>query len=90
MPCMAGTGLGVTPRQRELGRRIRERRESLGLSQETLALNSDINRTYIGSLEGGHRNPSLETLARLSLALGMDLGDLVGGLERLPGRSGDD
>lgn len=83
---MAGTGKGVTPRQRELGQRIRSRREALGLSQEALALRADINRTYVGSLEGGHRNPSLENLAKLASALELDLAELVGGLQDYEGR----
>lgn len=83
---MAGTGKGSTPRQRELGRRIRERRAELGLSQEALALRAGIHRTYIGSLETGQRNPSLENLCRLADALESPLTDLVVGLDGLGGR----
>ena len=83
---MAGTGKGPTPRQREFGDRIRKRRLKLGLSQEALALESGINRTYIGSLEAGERNPSLENVARLATALGVDAADLVKGLQKLKGR----
>jgi transcriptional regulator with XRE-family HTH domain len=83
---VAGTGKGPTPRQREFGDRVRKRRLRLGLSQEALALQSGINRTYIGTLEAGERNPSLENVARLSLALGVDAADLVRGLQRLKGR----
>ena len=74
------------PRQQEFGDRIRDRRLRLGLSQEALALRSGINRTYIGSLEAGERNPSLENVARLALALGVDAGHLVRGLQKLKGR----
>ena len=83
---MAGTGKGPTPRQREFGDRIRSRRQKLGLSQEALALQAGINRTYIGSLEAGERNPSLDNIARLALALGVDISVLVRGLQDLPGR----
>lgn len=82
---MAGTGKGITPRQRELDRRIRARREGLGLSQEALALRADINRTYIGSLEGGQRNPSLENIVKLAVALEVDAGLLVEGFKGSPG-----
>jgi transcriptional regulator with XRE-family HTH domain len=45
-----------------------------------------MNRTYIGSLEAGDRNPSLENIARLAVALGADAADLVKGLQKLKGR----
>ena len=83
---MAGTGKGPTPRQRELGDRIRARRQKLGISQETLALRAGINRSYVGSLEAGERNPSLENVARLAVALDIDAADLVRGLQKLKGR----
>jgi transcriptional regulator with XRE-family HTH domain len=83
---VAGTGKGPTPRQREFGDRIRARRRNLDLSQEALALRAGINRTYIGSLEAGGRNPSLENISRLALALGVDAADLVQGLQKLKGR----
>ena len=84
---MAGTGRGSTPRQQVLGDRIKQRRHDIGLSQEALANKAAINRTYIGSLETGERNPALDTLARLAKALDCDLGDLVAGLQDLPGRN---
>jgi transcriptional regulator with XRE-family HTH domain len=83
---VAGTGKGPTPRQHEFGDRIRNRRLKLGLSQEALALKAGINRTYIGSLESGDRNPSLENIARLAVALRVDAADLVRGLQKLKGR----
>ena len=57
-------------------------RERLGLSQEGLAYKVDINRTYIASLEAGQRNPSLDLMARLAKTLGIDLSELVKGLQR--------
>ena len=83
---MAGTGKGPTPRQREFGNRVRQRRQALGISQEELAHRSGINRTYIGSLETGARNPSLDNIARLAIGLDCDAADLVAGLEELAGR----
>ena len=83
---MAGTGKGPTPRQKEFGRRIKDRRDRLGWSQEALALEAGINRTYIGSLESGERNPSLENITRLAVALGVDAADLVRGLQKIKGR----
>ena len=83
---MAGTGKGPTPRQRELGDRIRSSRDALNLSQEQLAHRAGINRTYIASLESGERNPSLDLLCRMATALGTDVGNLVRGLQDYRGR----
>lgn len=51
------------------------RRES-GLTQEELAHRSKIHQTYLSGLEGGKRNPSVEVLERLCLALKVDISDL--------------
>lgn len=58
----------------------------MGLSQEALALQAGINRTYIGTLEAGERNPSLENISRLAVVLGVDAADLVKGLQKIKGR----
>jgi transcriptional regulator with XRE-family HTH domain len=73
--------------QRELGDRIKNRRHELDLTQAGLAFRADIHYSYVGSLETGTRNPSIDLVARLAKALDMDLGTLVGGLQDLPGRS---
>ncbi|MEW6153907.1 MAG: helix-turn-helix transcriptional regulator [Actinomycetota bacterium] len=83
---MAGTGKGPTPLQREFGVRVRRYRQALGLSQEALAHRAGINRTYIGSLESGQRNISLDNLCKLAKALEVDAGELVRGLQLLHGR----
>jgi transcriptional regulator with XRE-family HTH domain len=84
---VAGTGKGPTPLQREFGERIRRYRQGLGLSQEALAHRAGINRTYIGSLESGQRNISLDNLCKLARALDIDAGELVRGLDQLQGRN---
>ncbi|MBX6763927.1 MAG: helix-turn-helix transcriptional regulator [Rubrobacteraceae bacterium] len=59
-----------------LGLAIRARRESLGRSQETLAHDVGVHRTYLGAIERGERNPSLRNLCRIARALSMSLSDL--------------
>ena len=83
---MGGTDKAKTARQIEFGDRVRGHRQRLGLSQESLAHEASINRTYIASLEGGRRNPSLDLMARLAAALDVDLGELVTGLQAKSGR----
>jgi len=84
---MGGTDKGKTARQIEFGDRVRARRDALALSQEGLALKAGINRTYIASLEAGQRNPSLDLMSRLAIALRIDLGELVSGLQKKKGRA---
>ena len=61
---------------RELGKRIRAQRKSLGLTQEELALAADVDRSYYGSVERGERNITFTMLCRLCLALRCDVAKL--------------
>lgn len=60
-----------------LGRVIRERRETLGFSQERLAQQCGFDRTYISMLERGMRNPSLQNLFKLADGLGTSVSKLT-------------
>ena len=62
---------------RELGRRIRAARKALGLSQEGLAYESDIDRSYIGGVERGERNITFGVLCKIAAALGSDVAALT-------------
>lgn len=64
-----------------LGAAIRDRRQSLNLSQEALAEAADFDRTYISLLERGRRNPSLSNLCRLAVALNTTPSKLLQGIE---------
>ncbi len=57
----------------DFGQRIREVRTQKGLSQEDLALASDLDRTYIGGVERGERNISLLNMHKIATALGVQL-----------------
>jgi transcriptional regulator with XRE-family HTH domain len=65
-------------RRREFGARLRQARAAAELSQEGLAARSGMHRTYVGSVERGERNISLDNIYRLADALGMDVRDLFG------------
>ena len=80
-------GSGPTPLQRELGNRVRARRHDLGLTQAGLAFRAEVHYSYVGSLETGARNPSIDLISRLAKALEIDLGTLLAGLQDFPGRS---
>lgn len=58
------------------GERVRHLRKSIKLSQEALAEKAGLHRTYIGNVERGEKNISLENIEILSRALGVDIKDL--------------
>ncbi|MBZ5719313.1 MAG: helix-turn-helix domain-containing protein [Acidobacteriia bacterium] len=57
--------------------RIRELRLAKGISQEALADEAGLHRTYMGSVERGERNISLENIVRIATALGVSASDLL-------------
>lgn len=60
-----------------VGRNVRQLRQDKGLTQEQLAFEAGLDLTYVGGIERGRRNPSLIVMARLAVALGASIGDLV-------------
>jgi transcriptional regulator with XRE-family HTH domain len=52
--------------RKRLGLAIRKRREALGMSQETLAEASDCHRNYIGTVERGAQNITIDMLTRFA------------------------
>ena len=57
--------------RKSLGIVIKRRREHLALSQNQLALRSNLHRTYISDIERGARNPSFDSICCLSKGLGV-------------------
>lgn len=65
------------------GQVLRRHRTEKGLSQEKLAELADLHPTYIGLVERGLRNPSLNVAASLAAALKEDLSLLIVEVEQL-------
>jgi len=63
-----------------VGNRIRHLRQKKGLSQEALADEAGMHRTYMWGIERGHRNPSLGHLTRIADALEVPLASLFEGV----------
>jgi len=59
------------------GESIRALRESLGVAQEALALNAGMDRSYLGKLERGEKQPSLDIVFRLAVVLDISPSELV-------------
>lgn len=60
-----------------LGTAIRDVRLSKGISQEKLALLSEVDRSYVGRIERGDNNVAVLTLARLAAALDLTIAKLM-------------
>jgi transcriptional regulator with XRE-family HTH domain len=58
------------------GLAIKQRRHELGISQEGLAERAGLHRTYIGDIERGARNLSLENIEKIAKALDVSISDL--------------
>lgn len=56
---------------------INTRRKALGISQEKLALEAEVDRTYISQLERQIANPSLSILCKIATILDCDVLDLL-------------
>ncbi len=60
----------------EVGKRIQDIRKSKGWSQEKLALNAGIDRTYLAGIESGKRNATIVSLEKIVIALGVEMRDI--------------
>lgn len=60
-----------------IGNKIREIRQSKGLSQEQLAEIAEVHRTYIGMIERAEKNITLVSLEKIAKALGVEIRELL-------------
>lgn len=60
----------------QFGRRIKTLRKERGLTQENLADLIEVDRSYMGFVERGERNPTLDKIARIAKALKVPIKDL--------------
>ena len=59
----------ATPTRKNLGKKIRLFRNRMGISQEELGFRSKLHRTYIGSIERGEQNISVDNIHKIAKAL---------------------
>jgi transcriptional regulator with XRE-family HTH domain len=65
----------------QLGKTVRQKRLSLGLSQEALAERANLHWTYIGGIERGERNLSLINIVKIARALEVPPARLMAGIQ---------
>jgi len=66
----------MAPHER-VSMKLKQYRESRGLTQEALAKKAGLSRAYIARLEIGRHNPTLSTLEKLAKALKVKVGKLL-------------
>lgn len=62
---------------KQLGYKVRQLRQSYGMTQEKLAEYLEVHPSYPGQLERGERSPSLETLEKLASTFHLPLSELL-------------
>ncbi len=62
----------------KFGAKVRKLRQAKGLSQEAFADICGLHRTYVGAIERGERNVSLENIEKIAKALGISIASLFG------------
>ncbi len=70
------------PNELPIGRRLKMRRDALGLSGKEVAGQAGITASQLSRIERGHHEPSYRTVVRLFLVLGITLREEVNGGER--------
>lgn len=63
------------------GQAIRKKRVEMGISQEELAHRCGLHRTYMGAVERGERNVSLQNIEKIATALDISISALFEAVE---------
>lgn len=67
----------------KIGKIIRDTRKEKGYSQEAFASQAQLGRTYMGRIERGEQNMSIQTLIQIALVLGVEVSILIPKLKEL-------
>lgn len=69
---------------RRIGAKLKRLRQELGRTQEQVAWDCGVEKSYISDIEAGRKTPSLPMLAHLAAGLGVDPADLLAGAVDTP------
>jgi transcriptional regulator with XRE-family HTH domain len=72
----------TAPIRKEFGARVRRLRMDRGLSQEAFADQAGLHRTYIGAIERGERNVSIDNIEKIARGLNIAITELFDHTER--------
>lgn len=67
---------GTNTLRLSFGQRVRALRKERDLSQIELGQRSELDHTYIGSVERGERNISIDAMGKIAAGLGVEIGEL--------------
>jgi transcriptional regulator with XRE-family HTH domain len=65
------------------GKAVRAARGELGISQEEMASRCGLHRTYLAGVERGTRNPSLKSIGKIAIGLGLPISTLFRRMETM-------
>ena len=74
---LASMKMEIPKHRIKLGDAIRRRRNELGMSQEEFAEVVDCHRNFVGRIERGQQNPTVDTLVRIAKALDCSVRDIL-------------
>jgi transcriptional regulator with XRE-family HTH domain len=69
--------MNITQLQQKIGNRIRDLRESKGISQQNLAAICNFEKANLSRIEAGRTNPTISTLYKISQALEISIAEIV-------------
>ncbi len=67
----------VSPIHKKFGERLKELRDKNKVTQEQIAEKVGVDRSYMGFLERGEKNPTLEKLTLIAKAFNITLSELL-------------
>lgn len=71
------TSVFIQRKKNDYAKKLKQRRNSIGMSQSNLAYLSGVDRKTINRIENGHFSPSLDTMLRIALVLKLNTAEAI-------------
>jgi len=72
-----GTSVFIQKKKDDYANKLKNRRESIGMTQANLAYLTGVDRKTINRIENGHFSPSLDTMLRIALVLKLNTAEAI-------------